>query len=161
MARKVWFQLVDAATRDAYAGTQTASVSSDDVNNIDDLREAIFTKVSPALPANVIVANFLFYANRETYDEENGQPLDEDLAIGALGASKKGVLIVEVPTQRLQQLQRPFLEIPQVDWTEASCSQLVVEDKAELIELPPSCVDGTGTWAVDALSATVTGEAME
>ncbi|KUF88010.1 Riboflavin synthase [Phytophthora nicotianae] len=144
MARKVWFQLVDAATRDAYAGTQTASVSSDDVNNIDDLREAIFTKVSPALPANVIVANFLFYANREIYDEENGQPLDEDLAIGALGASKKGALIVVVPTQRFQQLQRPLLEIPQVDWTMASCSQLVVEDKAELIELPPSCVDGTG-----------------
>ncbi|GMF23993.1 unnamed protein product [Phytophthora lilii] len=100
MARKVWFQLVDKATRDAYAGTQTASVSSDGVNDIDDLRDAVFTKVSRALPANVIAANLGVYANRAAYDEENAQPLDDDLAIGALGGSKKGALIVVVPTQQ-------------------------------------------------------------
>ncbi|KAG2759025.1 hypothetical protein Pcac1_g28905 [Phytophthora cactorum] len=44
MARKVWFQLVDAATRGAYADTQTASVSSDGVSDIDDLREVIREK---------------------------------------------------------------------------------------------------------------------
>ncbi|ETI54034.1 hypothetical protein F443_03108, partial [Phytophthora nicotianae P1569] len=144
MARKVWFQLVDEATRDAYANTTVDSLRlPEGAEDIADLRVAAIQKCPNSL-ANVDAAYLRVYANREAYDEENGQPLDEDLAIGALGASKKGALIVEVPTQHLQQLQRPLLEIPQVDWTVASCSQLVVEDKAELIELPPSCVDGTG-----------------
>ncbi|KAL3674873.1 hypothetical protein V7S43_000799 [Phytophthora oleae] len=44
MTRKVRFQLVDAATRGAYADTQTISVSSDGVSEIDDLLEAIREK---------------------------------------------------------------------------------------------------------------------
>ncbi|KAJ8524279.1 hypothetical protein ON010_g16839 [Phytophthora cinnamomi] len=44
MARKVWFQLVGATTRGAYADTQTASVQSDSANDIDDLRKAIREK---------------------------------------------------------------------------------------------------------------------
>ncbi|ETL45597.1 hypothetical protein L916_04343 [Phytophthora nicotianae] len=37
MVRKVWFQLVDGATRVAFTDIQTASVSSGGVSDIDDL----------------------------------------------------------------------------------------------------------------------------
>ncbi|ETI30017.1 hypothetical protein F443_22863, partial [Phytophthora nicotianae P1569] len=63
MARKVWFQLVDEATRDAYANT-----------TVDSLR----------LPE----ANLRVYANRAVYNDENGQPLEEDGSIGAHSSQK-------------------------------------------------------------------------
>ncbi|KUF88009.1 Deoxyribose-phosphate aldolase [Phytophthora nicotianae] len=144
MSREVYFQLVDKATRLPLPDTFVDAVDLAENASVIRFRRAVWDQVKPILPSNVIAANLRVYANREAYDEENGQSFGGDLAIGALGASKKGALIVVVPTQRFQQLQRPLLEIPQVDWTMASCSQLVVEDKAELIELPPSCVDGTG-----------------
>ncbi|ETN12760.1 hypothetical protein PPTG_22402 [Phytophthora nicotianae INRA-310] len=37
MVRKVWFQLVDGATRVAFTDIQTASVSSGGVSDFDDL----------------------------------------------------------------------------------------------------------------------------
>jgi hypothetical protein len=67
------------------------------------------------------------------YNEENAQSSDPRSSLNELDV--QATLIIEVPMQRLQQLQRPILEIPQVDWTEESCSQLVVEEKAELITL--------------------------
>ncbi|ETP49719.1 hypothetical protein F442_04812, partial [Phytophthora nicotianae P10297] len=117
MARKVWFRLVDASTRGAFLGHKASSVPSDGVNDIEDLRNKIHAKYDHTRPQGTNILAHLaadrldVYANRETYDEENGQPLGGDLAIGALGASEKGALIVVVPTQRLQQLQRPVSQV--------------------------------------------------
>ncbi|POM58376.1 Hypothetical protein PHPALM_36979 [Phytophthora palmivora] len=100
MARKVWFQLVNAATRAAYANTTADSVRlTEEAADVADLRDAVFAKVMRTLPVNVITASLRVYANRATYDDENGRPLDEDTLIGTLGASKKDALIVEVPRQ--------------------------------------------------------------
>lgn len=93
---------MDEATCDTYAYTKTASVSSDGVSDIDDLREAIREKYRHEKPDVLegIVANQLsIYANRAVYEDKNGQPLEEDSPIGALSASKKDALIVIVPTQ--------------------------------------------------------------
>ncbi|KAG7377058.1 hypothetical protein PHYPSEUDO_012238 [Phytophthora pseudosyringae] len=99
MARKVWFQLVDAATRGAYADTQTASVSSDGVSDIEDLCKAVVLEVKSILPSNVIAANVRVYANRAAYDDEHAQPLDPRSSLNDLDA--QATLIVEVPTQHL------------------------------------------------------------
>ncbi|KAE9036903.1 hypothetical protein PR001_g8616 [Phytophthora rubi] len=99
MARKVWFQLLDAATRDAYADTQTESVSSDGVTDIDDLRKAIREKYrheNPDLLEGVVAGQLRIYANRAVYDDKNGQPLDEDSRIGLVGPTKRGALVVVV-----------------------------------------------------------------
>jgi hypothetical protein len=107
MPRKVWFQLVDAATSGAFADTQTTSVSSDGANDIDDIRTKIHAKYDHTKPpgrgllAHLAPNQLKIYANQTAYIAKNAQPLDEDLAIGTLGASKKGALIVVVPTQHL------------------------------------------------------------
>ncbi|ETP33495.1 hypothetical protein F442_17976, partial [Phytophthora nicotianae P10297] len=50
---------------------------------------------------NADAANLRVYANRAVYNDENGQPLEEDGSIGAHSGSKKDALIVEVqPPQR-------------------------------------------------------------
>ncbi|KAG2793620.1 hypothetical protein PC112_g23368, partial [Phytophthora cactorum] len=101
MARKVWFQLVDAATRGAYADTTADSLRlPEDAEDIGDLRDAVFTKVSRALPASLIASNLRVYSNRTAYDAKEN-PLEEDSSIDALGGSKKNALIVEVPQQHL------------------------------------------------------------
>jgi hypothetical protein len=102
MARKVWFQLVDAATRGAYADTQAASVSSDGVSDIDDLRGAIrgkYHREEPDILKGVIADQLRVYADRKAYDAKKNA-LDEDSPIGTLGRSKKKALVVEVPTER-------------------------------------------------------------
>ncbi|KAE9244283.1 hypothetical protein PF004_g5744 [Phytophthora fragariae] len=106
MARKVWFQLVDAATRGEFAGTQTASVLSDGTDDIEDLRDKIHTAYDHTKPpgrnllAHLAPNQLKIYANREVYNEMNSQPLDEDSLIGARGASKKDALIVVVPQRQ-------------------------------------------------------------
>ncbi|KAJ0412601.1 hypothetical protein ATCC90586_006968 [Pythium insidiosum] len=50
MARKVWFQLVDAFTRGAFADTQTASVSPDGANDIEDIRNKIHAEYDHTNP---------------------------------------------------------------------------------------------------------------
>ncbi|KAG2963459.1 hypothetical protein PC119_g25506, partial [Phytophthora cactorum] len=100
MARKVWFQLVDAATRGAYADTTADSLRlPEDAEDIGDLRDAVFTKVSRALPASLIAANLRVYPNRTAYDEEDAQPLDPRSSLSSLDA--QATLIVVVPTQHL------------------------------------------------------------
>ncbi|KAG2878706.1 hypothetical protein PC117_g26897 [Phytophthora cactorum] len=102
MARKVWFQLVDAATRGAYADTTADSLRlPEDAEDIGDLRDAVFTKVSRALPASLIASNLRVYSNRAAYDEENGQPLKASASVDDLGKDDDCALIVEVPTQHL------------------------------------------------------------
>ncbi|KAL3674931.1 hypothetical protein V7S43_000857 [Phytophthora oleae] len=99
MARKVWFQLVDAATCGAYAGTETASMSSDGVSDIDDLRKVIreeFRHENPDILEGVVAVQLRIYANRAVYDDKNGQPLEEDSSLGSLGGAKRNALIVVV-----------------------------------------------------------------
>jgi hypothetical protein len=99
MARKVWFQLVDAATRGAYANTQAASVPSDRVSDIDDLLNTVWDQVKAILPSRMIAANLRVYASRAAYDDENAQPLEPRSLLNDLDA--QALLIVEVPTQHL------------------------------------------------------------
>ncbi|KAG2957001.1 hypothetical protein PC119_g27477, partial [Phytophthora cactorum] len=100
MARKVWFQLVDAATRGAYASTTADSWRvPEDAEDIGDLRKAIKVQCSNSL-AHVDAANLRVYSNRTAYDAKEN-PLEEDSSIDALGGSKKNALIVEVPQQHL------------------------------------------------------------
>ncbi|KAG3111370.1 hypothetical protein PI125_g9189, partial [Phytophthora idaei] len=100
MARKVWFQLVDAATRGAYASTTADSWRApEDAEDIGDLRKAVLHEVKSILPSNVIAANLRVYPNRTAYDEEDAQPLDPRSSLSSLDA--QATLIVVVPTQHL------------------------------------------------------------
>ncbi|KAG2808355.1 hypothetical protein PC113_g23962 [Phytophthora cactorum] len=99
MARKVWFQLVDAATRGAYADTTADSWRvPEDAEDIGDLRKAIKVQCSNSL-AHVDAANLRVYPNRTAYEEEDAQPLDPRSSLSSLDA--QATLIVVVPTQHL------------------------------------------------------------
>ncbi|ETI35382.1 hypothetical protein F443_18283 [Phytophthora nicotianae P1569] len=50
MARKVWFQLVDATTRGAYADTEEASVRPDGADDTEDLRNKIHAEYGHTKP---------------------------------------------------------------------------------------------------------------
>ncbi|KAG4223386.1 hypothetical protein PC116_g28145, partial [Phytophthora cactorum] len=141
MARKVWFQLVDAATRGAYADTTADSLRlPEDAEDIGDLRDAIFTKVLRALPASLIAANLRVYSNRAAYDAKEN-PLEEDSSIDTLGGSKENALIVEVPTQHL------------VPRTVASVAELIAIPSTTVLNEPDKyeeeCISLT-EWGVDA-----------
>ncbi|ETO58610.1 hypothetical protein F444_23012, partial [Phytophthora nicotianae P1976] len=113
MARNVWFQLVNEATRDAYANTTVDSLRlPESAEDIADLRVAVIQKCPNSL-TNVIAANLRVYADEAAYKAK--KQCSPQSSLNELDA--QATLIVEVPTQRLQQLQRPLLEIPQVDWT--------------------------------------------
>ncbi|KAG3052668.1 hypothetical protein PI125_g26122, partial [Phytophthora idaei] len=144
MARKVWFQLVDAATRGAYAVTQTASVSSDRVSDIEDLREAIREKYrheKPDILEGIVADQLRVYANRAAYDVKENT-LEEDSSIGTLGGSKKNALIVEVPTQYL------------VPRTVATVAELIAIPSTTVLNEPDKyaeeCISLT-EWGVDAV----------
>ncbi|KAG6944988.1 hypothetical protein JG688_00016799, partial [Phytophthora aleatoria] len=81
MARKVWFQLVDAATRGPFVDHKVSSVPCDGINDIEDLRNKIHAKAA--------------------YDKENGQPLKASASVDDLGKDDDCALIVEVPQQHL------------------------------------------------------------
>ncbi|KAI9908139.1 hypothetical protein PsorP6_003132 [Peronosclerospora sorghi] len=131
---KVWFHLVDAQTRGAYGDTQITSVSSDIVSDFEDLREAV-KEECPNNLAGVDASDLNVYTNLTAYDDENGQPLEEDLPIGALGASKKDAVTVEVP-ERPRKRQKTM-------WT------TTVLDLAALT-LPDVDDCKTVTWSLDA-----------
>ncbi|KAG4036252.1 hypothetical protein PC123_g28178 [Phytophthora cactorum] len=136
MARKVWFQLVDAATRGAYADTTADSLRlPEDAEDIGDLRDAVFTKVSRALPASLIASNLRVYSNRAAYDEENGQPLKASASVDDLGKDDDCALIVEVPTQHL------------VPRTVASVAELIAIPRTTALNEPE-------TYAEECLSLT-------
>ncbi|KAG6951716.1 hypothetical protein JG688_00013607 [Phytophthora aleatoria] len=92
MARK-WFQLVG---EDGNAVTSADRVKElSDEADVADLRDAVFGKVSRALPGTVIASDLTVFA-----DEAATQALAEDALIGSFGGSKRDALIVVVPTQR-------------------------------------------------------------
>ncbi|TMW57025.1 hypothetical protein Poli38472_002950 [Pythium oligandrum] len=107
MARKVWFHLIDAATRGAFMDHQASSVSSDGVNDIEDLRKTIrsnYRREEPDILAHVVADQLVVYANRAAFDEENAQPLDPRSSLNSLDA--QDILIVEVPTHETSQAPR-------------------------------------------------------
>ncbi|KAG3121951.1 hypothetical protein PI126_g24348, partial [Phytophthora idaei] len=135
MARKVWFQLVDAATRGAYASTTADSWRvPEDAEDIGDLRKAVLHEVKSILPSNVIAANLRVYPNRTAYDEEDAQPLDPRSSLSSLDA--QATLIVVVPTQHL--VPRTVAKLP-------STTVLNEPDKYE-----EECISLT-EWGVDAV----------
>ncbi|POM65489.1 Hypothetical protein PHPALM_18785 [Phytophthora palmivora] len=100
MARKIWFQLMDEQSRRAFLGFRATSVTSDAVNDIEDLRNKIHAEYDHTQPpgtdvlARVAAGQLRIYANKAAYDAMK-EPLDEDSLIGSLGESKKNALIVE------------------------------------------------------------------
>ena len=46
----MWYQLVDAETRQAFCGIDVASVSSDGVHDVEDLRNKIHAKYDETKP---------------------------------------------------------------------------------------------------------------
>lgn len=104
-----------------------------------DLRDAIKEKCPNAL-SNVDAADLTVFAN--------GVALEEDLPIGSFGGTKKDALIVQVPKQHRAAIT---IDISQVNWNIAPepCPPLLVRDDDQLIELPPSCVGGTGIGRPD------------
>ncbi|ETI52337.1 hypothetical protein F442_04538 [Phytophthora nicotianae P10297] len=67
MVRKVWFQLVDGATRVAFTDIQTASVSSGGVSDFDDLCKAIresYRHENLDILEGVLASQLRIYANR-------------------------------------------------------------------------------------------------
>ncbi|KAG3044924.1 hypothetical protein PI125_g27147, partial [Phytophthora idaei] len=141
MARKVWFQLVDAATRGAYASTTADSWRvPEDAEDIGDLRKAVLHEVKSILPSNVIAANLRVYPNRTAYDEEDAQPLDPRSSLSSLDA--QATLIVEVPTQYL------------VPRTVASVAELIAIPSTTVLNEPDKYAEECITlteWGVDAV----------
>ncbi|KAG2791783.1 hypothetical protein PC112_g24117 [Phytophthora cactorum] len=134
MARKVWFQLVDAATRGAYADTQTASVSSDGVSDIDDLREVIREKYrheKPDILEGVVADQLRIHADEAAYKAKK-QCLPRS-SLNELDA--QATLIVEVPTQHL------------VPRTVASVAELIAIPRTTALNEPE-------TYAEECLSLT-------
>ncbi|KAF4032343.1 hypothetical protein GN244_ATG15747 [Phytophthora infestans] len=99
MVRKVWFQIMDAATRSAYADIMADSLRApEDAEDIGEFRKAVWDQTKVILPSYVITANLRIYANRAAYDEENAQHLDLRSSLNSLVTHD--TLIVEVLTRR-------------------------------------------------------------
>eukprot|EP00644_Phytophthora_capsici_P013372 jgi/Phyca11/115913/e_gw1.29.343.1 len=96
MTRNVWFQLVDAATRDAYADTQQASVSSDGVSNIGDHCDVIQEEYRHDVLESIAATQLRIYSNRAEYDKKKGRPLGKDSPLSSLGEAERNPLIVVV-----------------------------------------------------------------
>ncbi|GMF37502.1 unnamed protein product [Phytophthora lilii] len=138
MSREVYFQLVDKATRLPLPDTSFDAVVLPEDASLIRFRNAVKAQCPNTL-ANVDAANLLVYANRAVYDEENAQPLDEDSPIGALGASKKGALIVVVPARQISDADMQA-EVPTSDfglqalqqvWSGMACKHVL------LVKSPP------------------------
>lgn len=100
MTREVWFQLVDGATRDAVTGTSAHAVDLPmTANSVRHLRDAVFEKVSRALPANVIASNLRVYADRAAYVEKQ-HLLKASASLIEYGKDEDHALIVEVPQRQ-------------------------------------------------------------
>ncbi|KAG7384862.1 hypothetical protein PHYPSEUDO_002177 [Phytophthora pseudosyringae] len=103
MSRK-WFQLVG---EDGSAVTPATSVVVEP-KDVDTFREAVFAKVSRALPANVIAADLTVFADRAAYDAN--QALDPRASL--VGIDEKETCIVQV-LQRTEVDPRYFI-LPEV-----------------------------------------------
>ncbi|KAG3247116.1 hypothetical protein PI124_g8202 [Phytophthora idaei] len=146
MARKVWFQLVDAVTRGPFLDHKASSVPCDSVNDIEDLRNKIHAKYDHTRPqgtdilAQLTADQLDVYANRAAYDDENAQPLDPRSLLNNLDA--QATLIVEVPTQYL------------VPRTVASVAELIAIPSTTVLNEPDKyaeeCISLT-EWGVDAV----------
>ncbi|KAG6963754.1 hypothetical protein JG687_00006376 [Phytophthora cactorum] len=120
MAREVWFQLVQVSEDQQgmpFSGVSEDAVQlTDDIRDVRNLREAIREKYRHEKPDSMegVAPNQLrIYANEAAYKAK--KPCSPRSSLNDL--DMRAIFIVEV---RLQQPQRPVLEIPQVDWTAAS-----------------------------------------
>ncbi|KAG2880349.1 hypothetical protein PC114_g22112 [Phytophthora cactorum] len=148
MARKVWFQLVDTATRGPFVDHKVSSVPCDGINDIEDFRNKIHAKYDHTRPQGTdILSHFTadqlgVYANRAVYDEENGQPLKASASVDDLGKDDDCALIVEVPQQHL------------VPRTLASVAELIAIPSTTVLNEPDKyaeeCISLT-EWGVDAV----------
>ncbi|KAG7390232.1 hypothetical protein PHYPSEUDO_008370 [Phytophthora pseudosyringae] len=108
---RVWFQLTDADTGDAFSATRVDWVPLTEERSVQDLGDAVFDKVSRVLPENVIATSLRIYASSAAYDQEDRAPLDSSDSLAGLGKDAGHPLIVEVPrpasflTKRLADVQ--------------------------------------------------------
>ncbi|KAG6963753.1 hypothetical protein JG687_00006377 [Phytophthora cactorum] len=130
MAREVWFQLVQVSEDQQgmpFSGVSEDAVQlTDDIRDVRNLREAIREKYRHEKPDSMegVAPNQLrIYANEAAYKAK--KPCSPRSSLNDL--DMRAIFIVEV---RLQQPQRPVLEIPQVDWAVIPCSQLALQNEA-------------------------------
>ncbi|GLE02973.1 hypothetical protein PINS_up011852 [Pythium insidiosum] len=112
MPREVYFQLIDEATRLPLPRTSADAVLLPDGASLIRFRDAVFAKVSRALPANVIAANLRVYANQTAFELKNA-PLQVRDKIGADLGKNEDIYVV-VPTQ--QQPSGVAVESTPVQW---------------------------------------------
>ncbi|KAL3657314.1 hypothetical protein V7S43_017822 [Phytophthora oleae] len=122
MSREVWFQLVD--------GKDLTSVDCIDCANdakVFRVRDAVFAKVSRALPANVIASDLTVFANRAAFGAK--QKLEEDSPIGSFGGSTEEAFIVQAPS-RIGSEPRYFI-LPEIQEQVDKAVFVIIEEDEE------------------------------
>ncbi|GLE00699.1 hypothetical protein PINS_up009487 [Pythium insidiosum] len=95
MAQRVWFALVDAETREAYAGIEIASLESEGITDAGKLREAIRKQYRDIVA--VVASDLQVYANRVEYDKGDADgSLKADSPLASWGVDKEDPIIVVV-----------------------------------------------------------------
>ncbi|OWY96982.1 Crinkler (CRN), partial [Phytophthora megakarya] len=116
--RTVWFQLVDEGTRDAFARTSVDELLLPEGAIMAQFQNRVFGKIARALPPDWGSFILRVYPDRETYDEEGGQPLDPYSLLDGLGELKE--LIVEVPPRDIDimEMELKYLFLETLEWRE-------------------------------------------
>ncbi|KAE9056890.1 hypothetical protein PF005_g32278, partial [Phytophthora fragariae] len=99
MGRKLWIQVVDEDTRDAFNNTAVFSIpTSDGVNDVGDLRREVYNMLPDTKNSDLSAAAQLrIYANKTTYEDKNDRALKSSDLVKNLGQDAASALIVEVP----------------------------------------------------------------
>jgi hypothetical protein len=94
----VWYLLLECSTGQPFKGTSADAITSLSPDfAVVQFRDAVKAKCSNTL-ASVDPNTLQVYKNKDAFDGEKAQPLEEDSPIAGLGSSKKEALIVVVPS---------------------------------------------------------------
>ncbi|OWZ21134.1 LOW QUALITY PROTEIN: Crinkler (CRN) [Phytophthora megakarya] len=122
-ARKVWFQLMDAATRSPIEGNRTTSVSSVGVHEIDDLVKKVHGSYDRTqqpgmnILAHACPGQLKVYADREAYDAANSQRMWRHVALGDLGKTQLALSLWKCRSDKV--VSAPFVTVPDLPVTTA------------------------------------------
>ncbi|TMW65958.1 hypothetical protein Poli38472_003723 [Pythium oligandrum] len=141
MERKVWYELVEAASGRAFAGASAASVTLADSKDVDDLALAVRSApYNDILVQHVTPAQLIVYQNREVYDDEDRIPLVSSQSISEFGRTVEDALVVEVPRSKLL-----LVSTPRPAW-ELVPSMTILDRAADLAKECGSVAE----WEIDA-----------
>ncbi|KAF4040145.1 hypothetical protein GN244_ATG07574 [Phytophthora infestans] len=143
MTSRIWYQLIDAITRGAFASTVPTSIRrTDDVEIIQEFRETIKASdqaQSPSLFGNINPIQLHVFRTLE--DLLNRRLLESSEAMTGLGETEAEALLVEVPPLSPDLT----LEAKQLSWTSSeNRSQLVITAETLVLESSAAFVNGSG-----------------